>query len=377
MIHLNFPVGGVHGWGVCGKYIALNLADLTPIRLLTNPIVPELDLDELARHALNRLLPPPDESQRFDLSKPVQLDGPLLQGAVQQLAPWMPSLRGTRTVGYCFFEATVMLPGQVETALARYDHIATGCSWLTNLVRGLGFNNVSTVLQGIDATLCHPTDQPRQFLRDRFIVFSGGKFEFRKGHDIVIRAFKVLQDRHPDAVLVYAWNNPWEPSFKTMSCSPFIRFDASVKPDADGIRKVLADNGIDVSRTLAMAPRSHHAMPQVYHNSDVGIFPNRAEGGTNLVLMEYMACGKPVVATHSTGHADIVNNANALLIDSPDTVRLRNDRGDVITEWPQANLEMAIEQLEFAYQNREATKRLARCGADDMSKLTWRKSAEQ
>ena len=42
-------------------------------------------------------------------------------------------------------------------------------------------------------------------------------------------------------------------------------------------------------------------MPQVYQNTDVGIFPSRCEAGTNLVMMEYMACGKPAIATVGTG----------------------------------------------------------------------------
>ncbi len=41
------------------------------------------------------------------------------------------------------------------------------------------------------------------------MVFSGGKFELRKGQDVVIRAYRVLQDRHPDVMLVNAWFNPW------------------------------------------------------------------------------------------------------------------------------------------------------------------------
>lgn len=375
MIYLNFPVGGMHGWGVCGKYVALHLANLSPLCLLTNPFTPELDLDELSRHELHRLLPSPTMAQQLDLSRPVQLDGPLLAGAPQQLSPWMPNLKGTRTVGYCFFETTTLLPGQIEFARQHYDHIATGSTWLTNLVRGFGVENVSTVIQGIDPAQFHPIDLERSFLRDRFVVFSGGKFEFRKGQDIVIRAFKVLQDRHPDAVLVYAWQNPLKPSFATMGCSPFIRFDASAGNDDNGIRKILSDNGVDPARSVGVSARSHHAMASVYHNSDVGIFPNRAEGGTNLVLMEYLACGKPVIATASTGHADIVNRDNAMLLDAGDVVRLR-DGEKLVTEWPQANLEQAIEQLEFAYQNRDATKRLAIRGSSDMQKLTWRHTAE-
>ena len=45
------------------------------------------------------------------------------------------------------------------------------------------------------------------------MVFSGGKFELRKGQDVVIRAYRVLEDRHPDVMLVNAWFNPWPDVF--------------------------------------------------------------------------------------------------------------------------------------------------------------------
>jgi len=51
------------------------------------------------------------------------------------------------------------------------------------------------------------------------------------------------------------------------------------------------------------------AMARVYRNSDVGLFPNRCEGGANLVLMEYMACGKPVVTVDTTGQGGAARHA--------------------------------------------------------------------
>ncbi len=69
-----------------------------------------------------------------------------------------------------------------------------------------------------------PAWRDRDFLAGRFVVFSGGKFELRKGQDVV-RAYKVLQDHHPDLVLVNAWFNPWPDVFGTMRTSLLIRFD--------------------------------------------------------------------------------------------------------------------------------------------------------
>ena len=40
---------------------------------------------------------------------------------------------------------------------------------------------------------------------------------------------------------------------------------------------------------------------------NAAIFTNRGEGGTNLVAMEAMASGVPVIISNNTGHVDIIN----------------------------------------------------------------------
>jgi hypothetical protein len=43
-------------------------------------------------------------------------------------------------------------------------------------------------------------------------------------------------------------------------------------------------------------------MPQILREIDVAVVPNRFEGGTNLVAMECMACGMPVILSANTGY---------------------------------------------------------------------------
>ena len=58
-------------------------------------------------------------------------------------------------------------------------------------------------------------------MKDSFVIFSGGKFEFRKGQDIVIKAFRHLQDKYRDVNLITSWFNSWDFSFNTMSMSNY------------------------------------------------------------------------------------------------------------------------------------------------------------
>jgi glycosyltransferase involved in cell wall biosynthesis len=92
--------------------------------------------------------------------------------------------------------------------------------------------------------------------------------------------------------------------------------------------------------------------------------------------MEYMGCGKPVIATASTGHADVINDRVARVIGTAGEVQSSSD-GESIAHWPEPDLEQTIEQLEWAYQNRDELKQLGQAAAERMKQLTWRRMAEQ
>ena len=48
------------------------------------------------------------------------------------------------------------------------------------------------------------------------------------------------------------------------------------------------------------------ALVEVMRRCDAAVFLSRAEGGTNLMAMEAMAVGVPVIISNNTGHRDIV-----------------------------------------------------------------------
>jgi glycosyltransferase involved in cell wall biosynthesis len=381
VIYIDFPLGSAHGWGVCGKYCTRELAQLTATRMLADDFTPEIVGDgfewhELARHHFQsaRLAEFP---RRGEVTR---LDAPLLECiAGKDMLPLSPMIRGTRTVGYSFFEDNVLKPDWIENARRHYDWVATGSTWCTQLLREQGLEQVSTVVQGVDHRIFFPGAAERDFFRDRFVVFSGGKFEFRKGQDIVMRAYRVLQDRHTDVMLVNSWFNPWPFSVHTMRATKLIHFNPpeSALSYVSSINDVLAANGIDVERVVTLLPQHNRLMPRVYANTDVGLFPNRCEGGTNLVLMEYMACGKPVVASNVAGHMDVLTAQNALLVEAKGTTDVRDAAGEPIATWPEPDLDQAIAQLERAYQNRAELPDFGKRAGQDLATWTWSRTAQE
>ena len=373
ILYLALPLGTTHSWGVCGRYVTRELSRMAPVCLVTDRLEAGLVGDELELAALRGLLAPPE----IQAGRAADVESPVLQSVPgPDLAPLRPRLRGRRNVGYAFFEQTTFQPSSIETARTLYDVLATGSSWCSEILRQHGLSEVRTIVQGVDPTIFRPVPGGREFFGDRFVVFSGGKFALRRGQDLAIAAFKVLQERHEDVLLVTSWFNPVPAGVRTMRASPYIHFEApaGAVEHRTLIEGVLAANGVDATRAIHLGPLPNAAMARVYRNSDVGLFPSRCEGGTNLVLMEYMACGRPAIATFGSGHKDVLTDENSLPLRRLRQATVR-DGDDAPKVWHDAELEEVVEKLEWAYQNRERLAVLGARAAQDMTRFTWANTA--
>jgi glycosyltransferase involved in cell wall biosynthesis len=376
VIYVAMPIGSQYGWGIVGKHITLEMAKMDGVRLLADPFTPESIGDELEYHALAATLQDPQEVPAPPGQGEASVPGPLLTCVTDHNMLPYRKLRGTFTVGHAVFENNLLPSESLANARRHFDHVATASNWCTEVLKSLGASEVSTVIQGIDPGVFDPAPRPRQFLADKFVVFSGGKLELRKGQDLVIRAYKVLQDKYKDVMLVTSWANLWAFSLNTMRSSPYIRFAPTASDHAAMVNQVLHDNGIDVARTIHLGLRPNATMSKIYRNTDVGLFPNRCEGGTNLVLMEYMACGKPVIASFSTGHRDILTPQNCIPIQTMRPFKVF--QGDKpLAVWDDPDLDEMICHLEYAYQHRDRLAELGRQAGCDLARFTWRRTAEQ
>ena len=330
-MNVAMPHGTTHGWGIAGNYLTAEIAKLPPI--------PDVTLHCVAGHHFAAS----DEEQ------------------------W-----NRYNIGYCFFEHEILAYHFISAAAKRWDHIVAGSSWCEHHLRIAGMERTSTVLQGIDPAVFQPL--PPRHDDGRFIVFSGGKFEYRKGHDLVMAAMRVFMIRHPDVWLACAWHNHWPQSIKTMEQSRFIEFQYHNLPCDQFYSGLLSANGIDPARVMLYPVMENHLMKSAYANSDVGLFPNRCEGGNNMVMCEYMACGRPVIASAMTGHRDVVTPEYALCLDSYEPVMARI--GDDITGvWFEPSLEEMIALLEQAYCDRQMLHSIGEAAGLAMTRLSWTEAA--
>lgn len=374
MIYLAFPLGTTHGWGICGRMITREMARLEPVEFYTQELQRELVLDDLEYRFLRSILP-----AGVDPMKPPPghaVDGPVLRGIPAMRQSFRPALRGPFNVGYTFFEENIPADAD-KTVFAEFDHLVAGSTWCADALKAAGFKSVSVILQGVEPRYFNTLANDKEYFRDRFVIFSGGKLEFRKGQDLVIRAFSILQQRHKDVMLINAWFNPWSWNASTISASRHIKVPTLSGDLVQVVNQLMAHNGIDLNSVITLGPRPNPLMAGIYKNTDLGLFPSRCEGGTNLVMMEYMACGKPVIGTQQTGHKDILTDENSLPLRTSNPLPISDDKQNPVATWHEPDIDEVVEKLEWAYQNQDALKPLANRGAEDLSRLTWTETAKQ
>lgn len=380
---IQWAISSFFGWGVYGLNLALNWEREDAIEpVCATPLnTGQIALDPLRERAI---LPFLVRSLQFQSliaghsNSGATADAPLLLALGNNFAGSPAAhnvvLEGRPTIGVVFFEEALE-PDAVKRG-KQLPLIVTGSTWNERVLRAYGFENVKTVLQGIDPTHFHPGPK-LGVMRDRFLIFSGGKAELRKGQDIVMAAFKTFAKRHPEATLVTAWHSPW-PHFaraldQTGLAAP-VAFDKDGKLD---VRAWAAANDIAADQVIDLGDAPNSAMPSVLREMDAAVFTNRAEGGTNLVAMECMACAVPVVLSRNTGHLDLIKEGNCYPLEDQ---RALADRWSSVGEvqcWGESQVEEVLERLEQIFADREEAKRRGLRAARMMQRLTWADTARQ
>ncbi len=345
-IYLGLASGENFGWGVCSRYLARELARKQRVTMLNgrDGSVADGQLPGTVVHALTGV----------------------------DFFPLFPQARGRRNIGYTFFENE--LTANSFANARKYDLVLAGSSWCRERLLEKGIANCDVLIQGIDPQVFYPAEKEKE--KGYFVLFSGGKFELRKGQDLVLKAFRILQDRYPDMILVTCWYNMWPQTMHLMASSSHIQYEYRGGRWRETMNHLYELNGIDPGRVITFPLVPNERQREIYLNTDVGLFPNRCEGGTNLVMMEYMACGKTVIATNATGQADVLTPDNCLPLNEVRSFHLVDANKRLVGRWVEPSLEELVAQIEYAYHHREELRVRGRAAAATMaSSFTWEKSA--
>ena len=348
------PPAGECGWGVCGPRIVKELRELC--------IVDEIRMN----------------------SGPVELNSPVLQ-ALQGANCWPLNtlLHSTiRNVGYGFIEDSIAVR-PAAAARIQFDALCCGSSWMAEMMGALSHVPMHPVPQGVDCDVFKP-GVPSQKHAGKFVIFSGCKWEFRKGQDLVLRAVAHMMQKFDDVELIAAWYNPWPFTAASMQSSKHLHYkqlSERVGGTGDSIQAVMIEAGLDdywdrIYGPIS-SPHAHSEMPLLIQQADVGLFCSRCEGGTNLALMETMACGVPCVATYATGHKDVLFEDSPLsLVDNKEFVYV-DHTGMPRGIWYEPSLDEVIAKLEWAYFHRAELPGFGAADRESMKQFTWASTAQK
>lgn len=366
---IGWKVGVASGWGTYGTNLAvqLRLRGIAPALFF---LAPELELTKDQAALLERAIA---EHRQWDdlLFERADLPFPMLSALGNNLTipETLRGLRGRPNIGVAFFESPVIPPENVNRAKAAYACIVTGSSWNKEILEARGLV-VRNCLQGIDPQLFFPAPRTGRF-SGRFAIFSGGKLEYRKGQDLVVAAFRRFHERHDDALLVTAWHSPWPGIAQSLSASAhavgFPGTDAFGRLDIAGW---LRANGLPDSSFLDLGTLANRATPSLLREIEVALLPSRAEGGTNLVAMECMACGVPVILSRNTGHLDLIGPDNCYVLEDQMPLGAPANRA-AFEGWGESSVDEIVARLEEVYADRTEAARRGGLGAVFMKDWSW------
>ena len=270
----------------------------------------------------------------------------------------LTSFTGHPKIGYTVFELEKF--GERELHSLNYPDLIVTCSeWGRNLRLSQGID-AKTVPLGYDETIFKPCDFEQ---RDNTVFANFGKWEIRKGHDVLIRAFNAAFDPKDEVTLIM------------MPTNGFIGSERSRVWEKMYLGSKMGDR-IQIVPRVANHSEVYNIMSQV----DCGVFPARAEGW-NLEALEMLGCGKHLIISNCTGHTEFVNDKNSRLIDMPEEFESAYDGifFDGSSSWRKFtndSFDSLVSELRDFHKKR-FDKSANHAGVEDASQFTWSKSTEK
>mgnify|MGYP002821232884 CR=1 FL=1 len=146
---------------------------------------------------------------------------------------------------------------------------------------------------------------------------------------------------------------------------------------------VSGDGGVDVAAWMAaegIPPDSmvdlgalpNREMPAALRKCDAAVFPSRAEGATNLVAMEAIACGVPTLLSANTGHLDLLKDVPAVKLSQQASVPSLHAT-DGTEGWGESDVEEIVHRLERVHQDWNTSRKQARLAAEAIESRSWQR----
>jgi glycosyltransferase involved in cell wall biosynthesis len=264
-------------------------------------------------------------------------------------------------IGFPIFELDT-LDALERHHLSYLDKIFVCSQWAKDVLLNNNIDKeIHVVPLGVDQNIFKPCEPNNN---QKTVFFNCGKWEIRKGHDVLPAIFNKAFEVNDNVEL-------W-----MMNSNPFLSDEETKEWQRKYINTKLGSK-------IRFIPKKN-TQQEVYNTIsqiDCGVFPSRAEGW-NLEVLEVMACGKHVIATNYSAHTEFCNNANSLLINITSLEKAFDNKW-FFNQGNWANMgDDQIEQCVHHMRNIHDQKKngslgVNTAGIDTSNKFTWNNSVEK
>ena len=277
MINLQTPINSL-GYGVAGYNILKELYRRDSSVALYPIGQPDLD-DDFITGAVNNMIN-------------LELDRPHVK--IWHQHDLFQRVGRGKHFGFPIFELTEFDVREL-TSMSHCDELLVCSEWAKEVVNKSVGLKTSVVPLGVDTEIFYPS---RLLNSEKTIFFNCGKWEKRKGHDILGECFNKAFTKTDNVELWMMCDNPFLPEDKKNSWESLYK-----------------TSGLSDKIRLIPRQQHHQDVARLMNMVDCGVFPARAEGW-NLELLEMMACGKHVIATNYSAHTEFCSPVNSRLVNT-------------------------------------------------------------
>lgn len=159
---------------------------------------------------------------------------------------------------------------------------------------------------GVDVERYRPGIEPFDFGMSLkgFVFISVFRWSYRKGYDIMLRAF--MEEFSGDEDVTFLMVS------RAVECPEDVGRNKIVS-DFNDIKNYITKDGSFPHVALYNEPVPERSMPNIYAAGDAFVLTSRGEG-FGLPYLESSACGLPVIGTHCSGQTDFLNDDNSYLV---------------------------------------------------------------
>lgn len=344
-INYNAPINST-GYGIASLYILNELQKISNVSLfpIGNVSIDNKNYYDLVQNAYNR-------SFDFDPSAPC-------------LKIWHQFDLASRIgkgpyYALPFFELDKFNPMESKH-LSVPDVVFATSEWAKKIIINNNSNiKCEVVPLGVDRSIFNSEKITKSRNDDKYVFLNIGKWEKRKGHDILCDLF----------LKAFANNT----NVELWILASEINNNYSSKEELAAWKNKYSHPNIK----LFSGAQSHTEIAYLIAESDCGIYPSRAEGW-NLELLETMSMNKPVITTNFSAHTEYCNSSNAYLVDIDETEVAHDGKAfHGQGNWAKIDekqKDQFIEHMRFVYNNKILSNLN---GVETAKKYSWKNSANK